>query len=573
MPTDPSAYLLLNTGQALPNGTTGPDIWGTGGEKWDRGVLLDWAWSGYGGKERTYPKPPFVANILDFGAQADGEYDNIGPLYAALAKARSVGGGTVLIPAGRYLFSHRIVIDADNIVLQGAGPQATRLFFPQPLAKLDNIDVSIYSAGSNPYSWLDGYVQIKGYDPGRTDRVNFVGGVTASSNMGSRTLTLSSTKGLQIGQWVRLLMSDKDGTLVKELYGGIVDRVGCGKSKSKSECIADINDQQDLVRWSVRIASIDENQITLQRSLPFRVDPFWKPEIHRMPASIIKESGIRDLGVEFPWTQAQNHLQEQGYNGFIVEGAANAFISNVATLNADNSVIVAHSSHVSVDGVTIGVSKPRGLSLPFDGHIGLGAYDSSDVEFANFIIRGQWTHDVTVRGTMMAVIHNGQGDNMNLDSHRSAPYATLYSNLHLGQGRRPYSTGGYESRGFPAARYTTYYNLRSNSKNPIRLPAATMAGKCTWGADINAVGYWNDGSCPGYHIESYKYGTLQPLDLYGSMIDRKYSMRAAGVGVAPLLKEVDTREETAVGRTSLDVPTHPIAGDGMYPIINAAEFY
>ncbi|KAH7615954.1 hypothetical protein Ndes2526B_g09268 [Nannochloris sp. 'desiccata'] len=570
-----ACFVSVTTGQTLPNGTAGSGVWGTRGEKWNKDVLLDWSWSGYGGKERPYPNPPFVANILDFGAKGDGAYDNIGPIEAALAKARSVGGGTVLIPAGRYLFSKRVVIDADNIVLQGEGPQATTMLFPHPLAKIDNVDVSIFPDGSNPYSWLDGCVQIKGYDPGSKERVNFVGGVTASSEMGSRTLTLSSTTGLQIGQWVRLLMSDTNGSLVKELYGGIVDRVGCGQTKSKSECVSAINDQQDLVRWSVRISSINGNQITLQRSLPIRVDPLWKPEIHRMPASIIKESGIRDLGVEFPWTQAQNHLREQGYNAFIVDGAANAFITNVAIENADNSVMVAHSAHVSVDGVTIGVTKPRGLSLPFDGHIGLGAYDSTDVEFANFIIRGQWTHDVTVRGTMMAVVHNGRGDNLNLDSHRSAPYATLYSNLHLGQGSRPYSTGGYVTRGFPAARFTTYYNLRSNSESPIRLPAATMAGNCTWGADINAVGYWNDGSCPGYHVESYKYGTLQPLDLYGSMIDRKYSMRAAGVGAASLLEDVDVGEKTAgaVGRASINVPMYALAGDGLYPTITAPEVY
>src|SRR6476620_9798202 len=108
MPTDPYAFFLLYTGQTLPNGTDGPLVWGIKGEKWNRAVLLDWSWSGYGAKERPYPQPPVVANILDFGARGDGIYDNIGPILAALAKARSVGGGTVLIPAGRYNVSKRI---------------------------------------------------------------------------------------------------------------------------------------------------------------------------------------------------------------------------------------------------------------------------------------------------------------------------------------------------------------------------------------------------------------------------------------------------------------------------------
>jgi hypothetical protein len=103
-----------------------------------------------------------------------------------------------------------------------------------------------------------------------------------------------------------------------------------------------------------------------------------------------------------------------------------------------------------------------------------------------------------------------------------------------------------------------------------------MAGNCTWGANINAVGYWNDGSCPGYHVESYVYGSLQPADLYGSMIDRKYSSRAAGVGAMPQVPEESAGLPVVggIGRAStIEVPQHEVAGDGSYTTITAPEIY
>lgn len=381
-------------------------------------------------------------------------------------------------------------------------------------------------SAESPYSWEDGWLQIKGLDTGSSDPTTRIGAITSAAPIGSRKLTISSLYGVKVGQWVRVIMSDVNGELVKTLYGDIVSR-GCGDRFAKENCVADIIGEADLVRWMVRVTAIDGNTITLQRPLPVPVDPSWKAQLHKVPDSMVKEAGIRDITIEFPWTPAADHLREAGYNAVFVSGAVNAFVTNVAVINVDTGFMVSQSTHVSVDGVSVSTSKPRGQSLPFDGHIGIGAYDSTDIEFGNFDIRGEWTHDVTVRGTLMVVAHNGRGDNLNLDSHRSAPYATLYSNLYLGDGTRPYGTGGALSRGYPTARFTTYYNIRNGKWRAIDVPAATMSGACTWGSGVTAVGYWTgDINCPGYHVESYQYGSLEPVDLYGSMIDRKYSTRA-----------------------------------------------
>ena len=42
-------------------------------------------------------------DVTDFGAVGNGVTDNTAPFAAALAAASAAGGGTVMVPAGRYL--------------------------------------------------------------------------------------------------------------------------------------------------------------------------------------------------------------------------------------------------------------------------------------------------------------------------------------------------------------------------------------------------------------------------------------------------------------------------------------
>ena len=130
---------ILITGQVLPrSGASGPAVWGIDGEMWNKNLLLDWSWTGYGAKEREIPEPPVATNVMDFGAIGDGVFDNTGPINAAIGRAADMGGGTVIIPAGRFLIGGRIDIRSNNIVLQGSGPNITVLYAPEPLARIEN---------------------------------------------------------------------------------------------------------------------------------------------------------------------------------------------------------------------------------------------------------------------------------------------------------------------------------------------------------------------------------------------------------------------------------------------------
>jgi hypothetical protein len=165
----------------------------------------------------------------------------------------------------------------------------------------------------------------------------------------------------------------------------------------------------------------------------------------------------------------------------------------------------------------------------------------------------------------MCVFHHGRGDNLRLDTHRSAPYGILFSDIYLGKGTRPFGTGGYLSRGMPVAKFATYYNLRNSKYKPIQMPDTTMAGSCSWGRFVNYVGKWTGQECTGYRVDHVKSNSVQPRDLYASMVQRKGEMRGKySDGIVPQI----------VAKSGADDGTRLFAGgDGSYPVIHAMESY
>jgi hypothetical protein len=111
-------------------------------------------------------------------------------------------------------------------------------------------------------------VQLKGKHMGSSDRTTLLAPVVLYAPMGSRKLVLSSVRGVVPGMWVRLWMSDFNGTLVRDLYGGTLRGLMCGPS-----CSSDLTGQRDLVSWVVRVAAVAGDTVTLQRPLPIKGEP------------------------------------------------------------------------------------------------------------------------------------------------------------------------------------------------------------------------------------------------------------------------------------------------------------
>ena len=313
------------------------------------------------------------------------------------------------------------------------------------------------------FSWKDGFIglgQVK-RDKENTgfNKETHLATITGFKNRGYRTIEVDSTAKMHQYQWVRLFISD-DGkqpvrySLASELYGGYIEKSTCG-----SECMSDLQGLdsdglntkgKDLVRWISRIESIKGNKVVLERPLPLRIRSRWKASLHAIPEQTVQHSAIESLSIQFKFTKKKPHRQEAGFNAIAITDVVNCWVKNIEIVNADNGIIAHRSHFVTIEGILIRMAKSRAGKDVRSGHIGIGLSECADFEVTKFNIQAIHWHDISVRGTMMCVFHSGKGVDLTIDSHRSAPYATLYSDIDLGKGTRPYITGGMTTRGFPA---------------------------------------------------------------------------------------------------------------------------
>ena len=94
------------------------------------------------------PHPGGYVAITDFGAVPDDNGDDLPAMEAALAEAQARGTG-VYLPPGRFVFNNKLLLNAGNIAIQGAGIWYTEIYFSNPevfsggiLARADNVDIS-----------------------------------------------------------------------------------------------------------------------------------------------------------------------------------------------------------------------------------------------------------------------------------------------------------------------------------------------------------------------------------------------------------------------------------------------
>lgn len=478
------------TGSAL---TSNSALWGADGEKWTpTSRLFDYSYAGYHSGEAAIPDVAVTANVRDFGALGDGTHDDSQAFIDAIAKTTS---GAIRIPAGKYLITKRILLTKSNVVLRGDGPTLTTLEFPKSLAEIDGKDPSTFTNPS-PYSFGDNYLQMKGSDAGTT-----VANVTVGVKRGAKTLTLSTTSGLTAGKWVTLAETDVSNTLAQRMYGD--------KADPGTDLTGD-----PLVNFRSRITSISGNTITLERPVPVDVETRWAPQI-RTFAPRVTEAGIEHLTIHFKGTDYRGHFLEAGFNAISLSGMVNSWVRDVKIVNADLGVTVNGSTFCTVTGVVTDTDYDRGAKFHKDaGHHALWVSGrSSDMLFSEFDIRKPFVHDLSTEGASIgAVFARGKGTNINMDHHRNAPYATLFTNLDLGTGTRPFDSGGSDFRGAHSASFSAFWGLRSASA--FKLPTADFGPQLTFvGVNTSAT------SAPdaGWFLEPIAPTSLAPVDIQAAM--------------------------------------------------------
>jgi len=507
-------------------------LWGVNGEKWNAaGRLPDFSYAGYHAGEAKIPTPPAKWDFKrDFHAAGDGKTDDSQALLNAI---QSIKSGVLFIPRGTYVISKRIDISRGDLILRGAGPNETILSFPNSLQDL----FGNKAKGTEQSQWAfrPGLVNITGRDPISAE--TRLGLVTASARRGSRTLTVStevsggatpsrpSLNSIKKGQWIRLVESDPPkanaatGSLIRYLYGDMVPPLPAS--------IEDLIGTEKVVRFLSRVKSVSGNQIELERPLPYDVRAEWTPEIHRF-VPVVQEIGIEHLSIHFPWTAYPGHFRERGYNALFFQDVSQCWINDVEIQNSDFGIDMKSTNFCTVSNVRLTTSASRAVgadSRGANGHHGIDISYGSENLVTNFDVQTKFVHDISVEWyALHTVFSNGRGLDLNMDHHREANYSSLFSQLDLGAGTRPFDSGGSDNRGAHAGAYNTYWNIRATG--PVRLPQADFGPLLNFiGLKTNATNARAVNSTYQWFVEQIEPGSLCPGDLHEAMRSRRLARR------------------------------------------------
>lgn len=481
-------------------GTTGvaaetSSLWGEDGEAFDpTGRLMDWSYAGYRAGELPLPELAPTHLVTDFGAIADDGQDDTAAIVAALAAAAREGGGVVGLPPGRLLLSERVRLE-DGVVVQGAGLGVTTVFIPVSLTDVYGND-GLDSGGSSSYAFSGGFFEVRG----NTDN-DALTEITAGADRGTTTIEVASAEGLSIGEWVRVVQTDQDRSLMNRLHADLLEA-------------GDDNVGDRGMNFHTRIAAIEGSTIELERALPVDIDPGWAPRVHPVTPTV-QEVGIESLTIEFPLTTYPGHFDEQGYNGIDISEANNGWVRDVEVVNADYGVNIRRSEFMTITGVVLRTSGDRGA---LSGHHGLNNGHGDDNLFIDFDIQTTMIHDLTNEWYATGVVFTrGRGDDLRMDHHRAAPYSTLWTELDCGAGQSPFVSGGRSDRGPHTAAYDTLWNVTASA--PMEFP------EDDFGPRINYVGFRTDAtevtSPYDWWFEAIAPEALEPPNLWEAMVERR----------------------------------------------------
>jgi hypothetical protein len=441
-------------------------LWGTAGERWTSDSRLpDFSFAGYRQGKSPLPTPPVKTNVRDFGAKGDGKTDDSKAFLNAL---RTMSQGVLFIPAGRYVITQQLLIQHGKIVLRGEGMEKTVLFFPKSLETVVGPGETRSPAGS--WSWSGGFISFEGDNGG-----DYLADIIQPAKRGAQTLQASKTNSLTVGQRVRFVQKNRDGTLGRYLHGDFLPA---------SALLLD----KRLVDFSCSIVAIKNNEVTLDRPLRTDVRLAWSPTLYSdLPT--VEDVGIESLTISFPPKRYAGHHDEPGFNAISFQETSNGWVKDVHIINSDSGVTLRSSvKFCTIENVTLSAERGRargGWGRPgYEGHHGFQVADlSQDNLISSFTITAKLIHSISLTSLANGnVFMNGRGDELSFDHHRKAPYENLFTNIDAGNGEHLWEYGGDEDAGPPSAARETFWNIRTSK--PIELPE--------WALLINAVGINTD---------------------------------------------------------------------------------
>lgn len=431
------ALLLSASAHAQPSA-----LWGKDGEKWSpTGRLPDFSFAGYHRGEAALPNVPVAANVRDFGAKGDGQHDDSHAFKDAIEKTPK---GAIEIPPGRYLITQILDIKKPDIVLRGAGPAKTTLYFTKNLQELrPNMGATTSGRPTSNYSWSGGFLWLRG-SFGKQELTPISGG----AKRGEFRFTVAKPQALKVGQTVEIHQRDTtDNSFCELLYAADAGNTAKIHNNTRAQLTA-------------RITHIDQNSITIDRPLRFDLDPRWQPRLLRF-APTVKEVGIEGLRFEFPPIPYGGHFTELGHNAIAFTEVADCWVRDVQIDHSDSGIFCSGRFN-TFTGIVFKSERPVDKGLKCTGHHGVDISGGDDNLFTRFDFQTRFVHDITVSASAAGnVFSDGTGVDLCLDHHKRTPHANLFTALDAGAGTRLWRCGGGDALGKHAAAYSTFWNIKA----------------------------------------------------------------------------------------------------------------
>lgn len=241
--------------------------------------------------------PDFTVDVVEAGADNTGGSDATAAVQAAIDTVSDAGGGVVYFPAGLYRLDGTLSITASRVVLRGAGPDSSRLYFTR-------------SEGMSYGS----HIRFAGSDASDLE-------VPLASDGQSRSATVEVTDAgdLQVGDSV--------------VVGFVISEAFVAEHGMQNVWTAFNNSWQPWF-WR-RVVAIERDsspqRITLDVPLRYRSKIRDAASIRRVPG-LISECGVEQLGLanavswSEAWAQQQVHVLE-------LHAVQDCWVQNVASFN------------------------------------------------------------------------------------------------------------------------------------------------------------------------------------------------------------------------------------------------
>jgi hypothetical protein len=130
-----------------------PDGWTPADSDAEGRFLHDFSYAGYHAGEAELPSalPSPRESVLEHGADPTGAADSTAAIQAAIDAV--AGGGTVWLPAGRYVVDGALVVRASGVVVAGEGPAATFVHFRRSTGQTGGAGILFQGASPTEGAW------------------------------------------------------------------------------------------------------------------------------------------------------------------------------------------------------------------------------------------------------------------------------------------------------------------------------------------------------------------------------------------------------------------------------------